>query len=62
MNAFIGNRPMPAYDDTSAQQIKPSGASEYDSIEPKAARQENSTNDLLLILWVDPALVPISSR
>ena len=47
MNALIGNRPLPGY------YLKP------------ASRQNNSNdaaNTLLLILWADPALVPIASN
>ena len=47
MNALMENRPMPPYYAT------------------PAARQNNTSdpaNSLLLILWADPALVPIASK
>jgi hypothetical protein len=61
MNALIGNRPLPAYYDTSAQ-AKPSDASEDDSAIVESAIQKDPANNLLLILWADPALVPIPGR
>ncbi len=46
MNALIGNRPLPAYYAQSVSQ----------------PNSNDAANILLLILWADPALVPIASR
>ena len=61
MNALIGNRPLPAYYDTGAQ-TKPSDVSEDDSTAVEAAIQKDPANNLLLILWADPALTAIPKR
>ena len=61
INALIGNKPLPPYYENTAPGKNPDGGEE-DSSAVESVMQKDPVNDLMLILWGDPALVPIPSR
>jgi|GEM_PF-857289 len=61
MNALIGNKPLPAYYET-AGPGKAGDDGDEDANAVESVMQKDPVNDLMLILWGDPALVPIPNR